>query len=110
MTSGPTVVVDSAKSQEFAARMLARFNDAALTLMVSVGHRTGLFDTMAQMLQGTSEQIALAAKLKERYVREWLGAMVLGRIVAYDPHTKTYRLPPEHAASLTRAAGANNVA
>jgi ubiquinone/menaquinone biosynthesis C-methylase UbiE len=110
MTSGPTVVVDSAKAQEFAGRMLARFNDAALTLMVSVGHRTGLFDTMAQMVQGTSEQVALAAKLKERYVREWLGAMVLGRIVTYDPHTRTYRLPPEHAASLTRAAGANNVA
>jgi 2-polyprenyl-3-methyl-5-hydroxy-6-metoxy-1,4-benzoquinol methylase len=41
---------------------------------------------------------------------EWLGAMVTGRIVEYDPATQTYQLPPEHAASLTRAAGPYNLA
>ena len=49
------------------------------------------------------------AKLKERYVREWLGAMVVGDVVTYDPSDKTYRLPPEHAACLTRAAGPDNL-
>ena len=34
---------------EFADRMLAAMNEAALALMVSVGHRTGLFDVMAAM-------------------------------------------------------------
>jgi ubiquinone/menaquinone biosynthesis C-methylase UbiE len=43
-------------------------------------------------------------------VREWLGGMVLSRIIDYDPAGRTYRLPPEHAALLTRAAGANNMA
>jgi 2-polyprenyl-3-methyl-5-hydroxy-6-metoxy-1,4-benzoquinol methylase len=36
--------------------------------------------------------------------------MVTGRIVEYDPLLETYALPPEHAAWLTRAAGANNLA
>ena len=81
-----------------------------LGLMTSVGHRTGLFDTMATLPPSTSEEVAEAAGLDERYVREWLNAMTVGRIVEYDPRTATYVLPPEHAASLTRAAGPGNMA
>ena len=36
--------------------------------------------------------------------------MVTGQIVDYDPTDKTYRLPPEHAAAITRAAGTKNLA
>jgi len=34
-------------AEEFAERMLRTMNEAAVALMVSVGHRTGLFDVMA---------------------------------------------------------------
>jgi 2-polyprenyl-3-methyl-5-hydroxy-6-metoxy-1,4-benzoquinol methylase len=101
---------DQAKAEAFAQRMLGALNDASLTLMVVVGHKVGLFDTMATLPPSTSGQIAAAAGLNERYVREWLGAMVTGRTVDYDPTAKTYHLPPEHAASLTRAAGPSNMA
>jgi ubiquinone/menaquinone biosynthesis C-methylase UbiE len=78
--------------------------------MMSIGHNTGLFDTMAGLPPSTSAQIAEAAGLNERYVREWLGAMVTGRVVDYDPQARTYYLPPARAASITRAAGPNNLA
>jgi hypothetical protein len=39
--------------------------------------------------------------LNERYVREWLGALVTGGIAAYDPASATYNLPPAAAACLT---------
>jgi 2-polyprenyl-3-methyl-5-hydroxy-6-metoxy-1,4-benzoquinol methylase len=78
--------------------------------MTSIGHRTGLFDAMATLPPSTSAQIAHTAGLHERYVREWLGALVTGGIVTYDPATDTYHLPREHAASLTRAATPNNIA
>ena len=94
----------------FGERMAKAINDAGLVLMTSIGHRTGLFDVMAQMEGVTTHEIAAKAKLSERYVREWLGSMVCGGIVQYDPETQTYRLPPEHAACLTRAASPNNVA
>jgi 2-polyprenyl-3-methyl-5-hydroxy-6-metoxy-1,4-benzoquinol methylase len=85
-------------------------NGGALALMTSIGHRTELFDTMADLPPATSQQIAEAAGLNERYVREWLGAMVTGRIVDYDPDDGTYGLSSEHAASLTRAATPDNMA
>jgi 2-polyprenyl-3-methyl-5-hydroxy-6-metoxy-1,4-benzoquinol methylase len=102
--------MDEAKVEQFAERMLGVLNDAMLALMTSIGHQTGLYDTMAGLPPSTSEEIASAAELQERYVREWLGAMVVGGVVTYDPSEKTYRLPPEHAACLTRAAGPDNLA
>ncbi len=62
---------------------------------------------MADCSWVTSRQLADAAKLNERYVREWLGAMLASNIVEYQLESKTYRLPAEHAACLTRRSGAN---
>jgi SAM-dependent methyltransferase len=78
--------------------------------MISVGHRTRLFDAMAPLRPSTSAQIAEAAGLDERYVREWLGNMTVAGIVEHDAVQGTYVLPQEHAMSLTRTAGPNNLA
>lgn len=110
MSSNRGVNFNEVKSEQFAERMMSILNNGALNLMISIGYRTGLFDTMNGIEPSTSEQIATAAKLNERYVREWLGAMVSGEILDYDIDTKTYSLPPEHAAWLTRAAVPNNIA
>ena len=107
MTTGP---FDQERSEAFAGRMTEVLNDAALALMTSIGHRVGLFDAMADRPPATSQQIAEVARLNERYVREWLGAMVTGRIVDYNAENGTYSLAAEHAAWLTRAAGINNMA
>src|SRR5918998_4424254 len=101
---------DQAKAEEFAERMVDVLNSGSIALMTSIGHRTGLFDAMAGLPPSTSEQIASAAGLNERYVHEWLGAMVVGGIVEHDPENATYRLPQEHAAFLTRAASPDNIA
>ncbi len=105
-----TLPLDPARVSSFAERMLDRLNGAAILLMTAIGHRTGLFDTMASMAPATSAEIAARAGLQERYVREWLGAMVTGAVIDYEPSTRRYRLPAEHAACLTRAATPRNLA
>lgn len=101
---------DAAKAEIFAGRLLTALNNGALCLMVSVGHRTGLFDTMRELPPSTSAEIAARAGLNERYVREWLGAMVTSGVVKTDAATDRFWLPIEHAAFLTRAAAADNIA
>jgi 2-polyprenyl-3-methyl-5-hydroxy-6-metoxy-1,4-benzoquinol methylase len=101
---------DADRAEEFAGRLLEVLNGAALAVMISVGHRTGLFDTMGAADALTSPELADAAGLNERYVREWLGAMTTGRVVDYDPESAQYTLPAEHAAWLTRAASPDNLA
>ena len=102
--------IDQAKSEAFAEQMLSILNHGALSLMISIGHKTHLFDTLSSMAPSTSEQIAISTGLNERYVREWLAAMVTGRVIEYDPAQGTYHLPAEYAAWLTRDAGIQNMA
>ena len=102
--------LDQAKTASFSERLMSTLNQGALCLMISVGHRTGLFEVMRDAPPASSTEIAAKAGLNERYVREWLGAMVTGRIIDVDPATTRFSLPPEHAAFLTRPAGADNLA
>jgi 2-polyprenyl-3-methyl-5-hydroxy-6-metoxy-1,4-benzoquinol methylase len=99
--------VSEKPSEAFAERMLEILNEGSLAIMISIGHRTELFDTMAQLPAATSQQIADAANLNERYVREWLGAMVVGRIVDYNAEERMYYLPRAHSAWLTRTVEEN---
>src|SRR5262245_46551052 len=110
--STTTVICEpiQAKVEAFAERLVGVLTDAGLGLMLSVGHRTGLFDTMADMPPATCEAIAERAGLNERYVREWFGAMVTGGIVCYEPTEETYVLPAEHATLLTRHGKPANIA
>lgn len=105
-----TTPLDMERAEGFAGRMVDVINHAGLALMTSVGHRTGLFDALAGRGAVTSVELAQVAGSDERYVREWLGAMTVGRIVEHDPEAGTYALPDEHAAFLTRAASPDNLA
>ena len=100
---------NEARAGAFAEVLLDTLNKSSLSFMLSIGHRSGLFDAMSEMDFTKSEEIAANTNLNERYVREWLGAMVTGGIIEYTAESKTYRLPPEHAAFLTRKAGADNI-
>jgi len=101
---------DDAKAGAFADHFIDALNASSLMMMFSIGHRTGLFDAMDGLGWSTVQQIVKAADLDERYVREWLGAMVTGKVVDYRPTDRTYRLPAEHARWLTRRASPENLA
>lgn len=105
-----TIEFDDGKAQAFVGKMMGAFNNAALMLMTSVGHRTGLFDALARVSPCTTAELAAEADLAERYVREWLAVMTTAGVVEYAPKKQTYFLPAEHAAWLTRAAAPNNIA
>ncbi|GAB2669333.1 class I SAM-dependent methyltransferase [Kribbella swartbergensis] len=103
-------VLDPTRLEAFGQQMGDVLNHGTLALLTSIGHQVGLYDTLADLPPATSHEIAGAAGLQERYVREWLGAMTVARIVEYDARDRTYWLPREHAAFLTRAAGPDNLA
>lgn len=88
--------------ESFEDQMLDIMNKSALALMISVGHRTKLFDTMSKLPASTSTDIARNSNLNERYVREWLGALVTAKIIDYDPQSSLYSLSKEKANFLTR--------
>lgn len=95
------------RTEAFEARLVNALNEGGLLLMISLGHRTGLFNALIGAPALTSEALAERAGLNERYVREWLGAMVAAGVIEIEPQAATYRLPAEHAALLTDRGPAN---
>jgi hypothetical protein len=70
--------------------------------MLSIGHRTRLFDIMSTMPPSTVEEISKKANLDQRYVKEWLGTRVTGKIIDYDSSNSTFNLPKDKARYLSR--------
>jgi SAM-dependent methyltransferase len=97
---------DSAGTEAFGGRLLELLTGHALTMLISIGYRTGLFEATA-LGPATSLELAARAGLDERYVREWLAAMVAGRIISYHPDAGWYALPAEHAPLLTGTRASN---
>jgi SAM-dependent methyltransferase len=91
-----------------AERLLGIVNDGGIAILGSIGYSTGLFETLASLPPATSEQVADAAGLDERYVREWLGGVVTAGLVGYDPATRCYWLDEDYRPLVT-GAGADNL-
>ena len=85
---------------QFGAKLLGIYTGGVLTKLIDIGYQVGLFEA-SKSGAATSQELAERAGLKERYVREWLGAMVSSGIYSYEPATRSYRLPEEHAMLLT---------
>jgi SAM-dependent methyltransferase len=101
---------DQQAAEAFAGRAGEILNAGAIAVMMSIGHRLGLFQVLAELPPASSRDIAAAAKLNERYVREWLAVMTTGGVVTCDAGRCTYALPAEHAACLTPGAPLGNLA
>ena len=95
-----TTSLDGARVEAFREQLFGAYVGGMVTLMIDLASRTGLLDALATG-PGTSEELASRSGLVERYVRECLGALVTAGIAGYDPATRQYSLPPEHALLLT---------
>src|SRR2546429_9345686 len=98
----PEAEFDRAKAKAFTQLMVRHLEGAAVSVMLEIGRRVGLFEAMAEMGPATSEVIAETAGLNERYVREWLAAMVCGRLVGDTGAEHTDPLPRRDTARRPR--------
>ncbi len=99
--------------KDFSERITEILNHGALNLAMAIGYKNRIFDILEDLNKPvTVEEVASVSGLHERYLKEWLGIMVTGKImdISHVPDGKdTYFLPPEHAAFLTRRSGSNNM-
>ena len=99
--------------KDFSVRITEILNHGALNLALGIGYRNRIFEVLTELNKPVSvTELASASGLSTRYLKEWLGIMVSGRIVKLAQNQdgkETYFLPPEHAVFLTRKAGSNNL-
>jgi SAM-dependent methyltransferase len=98
--AGPGPELDPGAVEQRAGQLFGILTGALLSSMIDIGHRTGLFTAIAQG-PATVEELAARAGLQERYVREWVGAVVTGGLLDFDPATELVSIAPELAVCLT---------
>lgn len=99
-----TVTFQAETTEEFAGRLGQAFNNASMVALVDLGHRTNLFATAAALSQFSARELADAAGLAERPVREWLGGLVCAGVFDLadpTPGAERFALSAERAVMLT---------
>ena len=85
------------KVQEMALRVIDDMGGAFIMALGYIGDRLNLFKAMSGSGPVTSVDLAGKTRLNERYVREWLRAMVAAEYLDYDPSSDRYVMTDEQA-------------
>ncbi|MBV9858623.1 MAG: methyltransferase domain-containing protein [Alphaproteobacteria bacterium] len=89
--------VDMDKLHQFVGQMLGDLGGAASVALVHIGDSLGLYKTLHAKGPMTVAELASAAGVNRRYLREWLSHQAASHYLAYDPTTQQFSLPPEQA-------------
>jgi len=89
-----------AEIQAAVGQMISDLGAAFSGVLVNIGRRLGLYKAMAEIGVCTSEQLAEATGIRERYVREWLNNQAAGGYLRYEPEGHRYSLPAAQAMVL----------
>lgn len=65
--------------------------------LVQIGESLGIYKALNEGGAKTSEELAEATHLDERYLREWLSAQAASNYVSYDAETNRFSMSPEQA-------------
>lgn len=95
-----TQALDEQKLETFVGKVFTDLSATYGGIMVSLGHKLGLYKVMAGAGALSAEDVARRARCAARYVREWLNSQAAGGYVLYHPASQTYELSPEQAAVL----------
>ena len=94
------MAVDQAKLEALIHQAVNDLAASSSGVMTAVGHKLGIYRTMAGEGPMTSAELAEIIGAHERYVREWLNNQAAGGYIAYDPAGCTYELTEEQAMVL----------
>ena len=91
------MAVNEEKLNRLVGQMLSDLGGAASVAMVRMGDALGLYKTLHEIGAMTCEDLAAAAGVQERYLREWLSHQAASNYLEYDSETRKFALPPEQA-------------
>lgn len=91
------MTINQQKLDDLVLRAIGDLSAGYAGVMVSLGHKLGLYAAMHGAGPLTAGEVARRAGCHERYVREWLHAQVAGRYVDYDAVSGSFELTPEQA-------------
>ncbi|MET0788267.1 MAG: methyltransferase domain-containing protein [Cellulomonas sp.] len=92
--------IDPDKLMSFVFRAVDEVGATLNTALVVMGDKLGYYAAMADGRPITPAELAEQTASSEHYAREWLNNQAAGGYVDYDPESRRYTLPAEHAVAL----------
>ncbi|MGD9508726.1 MAG: class I SAM-dependent methyltransferase, partial [Geminicoccaceae bacterium] len=90
-------MVNEEKLNQFIGQMLGDLGGAMSVALVRMGDALGLYRMLHDKGAMTSHELADAAGVDERYLREWLSHQAASNYLRYDSASGRFALPPEQA-------------
>jgi SAM-dependent methyltransferase len=94
------MTVAETSTEAFVERVLGDLAGSYGGVMVSIGHKLGLYRALAGQGPLSPLEVAARAGCDERYVHEWLNSQVAAGYLVYHEESETYELPAEHVPVL----------
>jgi len=98
------MAVDMDNLQEFLGRFVADLGATVSAGNIVIGHRLGLYKTLAAG-PVSADELAAATRTSPRYIAEWLRGQTAGGYVEYDPAAGIYSMTEEQAFALANPDG-----
>ena len=95
----------SAALEAFLNRAVGDMAAAFSGVLVSLGHRLGLYRALARLGRPTASELAVATRTHPRLVEEWLRNQAVGGYVSHDPFDDRYFLSLEQSLCLADPEG-----
>src|ERR671932_420582 len=94
------MAVQERSTEAFVGQAVADLAASYAGVMISIGHKLGLYRGLAGRGPLSSFELAARTGCEERYVREWLYGQVASGYLDYNKESETYELPAEHVPVL----------
>jgi SAM-dependent methyltransferase len=94
--------LDLERTEAFFGKVMGDLSGMIATWLASIGDRYRLFHDLGERGSATASEFAARTGIDSHYAREWLAAMASAGYVEYDPITRRFALPPEHAMVISQ--------
>lgn len=94
------ISIDDQKLNKFIEHAFYDLSAGYMGVMMSLGHKLGLYRTLASAGPLSANEVADRAGCDSRYVTEWLNSQVAGGYLEYHPESECYEITLEQAAVL----------
>jgi len=91
------------KLHDLLGKVVTEMGAAANGPLITIGDKLGLYKTLSESNEMSSQQLADATNTAERYIREWASAQAASGYINYNPSSNTFSMTPEQTAVFGNA-------
>ena len=96
--------LDQKKIEQVMHKIIQDISGSSTAMLIILGDRLGLYRSMQKFNKFISyEELAEQTNTNKRVIKEWLANQVASGYIEYNPETKKYFLPPEHALAFANS-------